>query len=85
MAKGEFTPTEQRILKLLSDGQRHKRKEIHACLFDELSELKTIRYHICMMRKVLRPKGEDIICEMYMGGLYYRHVRLLASAYDGVK
>ena len=77
-----FTPTQQKIVDLLSDGLPHTRKEVHACLWDELSPLSNIKAHITAIRKKIRPLGQDIICE-YNGKIHYRHVRLLASAYDG--
>ena len=78
-----FTPTQSRILRVLSDGRRHSRKEIHGCLVDELGELSNIQAHLSNIRKKLRPIGEDIICEFYQRTIYYRHVRLLASSNDG--
>lgn len=74
-----FTPTEQRMLKILSDGFPHHKSELQACLYDEES---TIRQHIYNIRAKLRPRGEDIVCELRLHGIHYRHVRLLASPYD---
>ena len=79
-----FTPTQQRLLKLLSDGMPHTRKELVKCLDDELTSLDTVNVHISYLRRKLRPIGQDIICEM--GSSYklgYRHVRLLRSPVDG--
>ncbi len=78
-----FTKTEQSMLKVFSDGMRHSREEVHGCLNDELQPLSGIRAHICNMRKKLIPMGENIVCELYGGLIYYRHVRLLSSPYDG--
>lgn len=84
MDRSLFTPTQLKILDLLSDGMPHLRKEIHECLWDEQGALGNIRPHISAIRKVLRPKGEDIVCELtYQRRLCYRHVRLLASANNG--
>ncbi len=77
-----YTPTQAKILALLSDGLPHSRKEIHGCLPDELSNITTIQAHISYMRKSLRPKGEDILCEIYNRTVHYRHVRLIGSS-DG--
>ncbi len=82
MASARFTPTEQRILNLLSDGLPHSREEIRHCLSDELAPKAAIRPHIASIRRVLRLLGEDIICEINPK-ICYRHVRLLASANDG--
>lgn len=78
-----YTPTEQRMLEMLSDGMRHLREELHTCLWDEQSSLKAIRVHICRLRVKLRRFGEDLICETDGRRLYYRHVRLLVPAGDG--
>lgn len=75
--KRQFTPTQQRMVDLLSDGLPHSRHELHACLNDELQPLIHITPHLTLIRKVLRPKGQDIICEIYNRTVHYRHVRLL--------
>lgn len=82
MSVNGFSPTQTKILRVLSDGMPHSRHELHACLDDPLSNLKALWFHICMMRKTLRPKGEDIICEYCSRSYYYRHVRLLSGGYD---
>ena len=80
--KTRYTPTEQKILQVLSDGMSHERCELYACLMDPESKPTSIRQRISSLRKKLRPKGEDVICELNRG-IYYRHVRMLASAVDG--
>ena len=75
-----FTPTQQRLLAVFGDGLPHTRKELHACLGDELTSPATLRCHIHLLRKKLRPKGQDILIEFVKHSLHYRHVRLLASA-----
>lgn len=77
----KFTTTELRILQLLADGRPHKRKEIHACLEDELAEMKAIRFHIMNIRRKL-PRSETVVCEVFGSTICYRHVRLLAGAND---
>lgn len=81
----EFTPTEKKILAVLVDGMRHSREELHSCLPDDMGALGNIRDHVSHLRKKLRPKGQDIVCELYLAKIYYRHVRLLANPYDGRK
>lgn len=77
MSKDKFTPTQQRIVDLLSDGKPHTRKELHGCLWDELASRSMIKYHLCHIRKVLRPRGEDILC-LYLNRTYqYQHVKLI--------
>jgi len=84
MAQGNgFTPTQKRMLKVLSDGQRHTREELHACLDDELSALSAIQAHITYIRKHLEIRGEDIVCVARDRSYHYQHVRLLNSANDG--
>ena len=79
-----FTPTQQKIIDMLSDGKPHSRKELKRCLPDELAELKTVNVHIAHIRLKLRPLGEDIICEMGpMNHLGFRHIRLLTSSTSG--
>jgi hypothetical protein len=78
-----YTPTQQAMLDVLSDGQAHTRQELHACLPDELGPLSNINSHLCNTRKHLRPIGQDIVCELVNRRICYRHVRLLASTYTG--
>ena len=72
-----FTPTERRILSLLSDGLPHKRKEVHGCLDDDLAAMAAIRWHIMNLRTKLRRSGQDIVCELVGRTINYRQVRLL--------
>ena len=76
----KLTPTERKILALLSDGLPHAREEIHSLLWDELSQRETIRYHISKLRKKL-PPGHIIVCVRGYGkdSHRYQHVRLLNS------
>lgn len=80
----KFTPTERRILDLLADGQLHNRKEVHACLDDDLANPTAIKFHISNMRKKLNPSGYDIFCAERNGGAY-RLVQMLSSPYSGTR
>jgi hypothetical protein len=80
-----FTETQQRILELLSDGKPHRRMELKAQLPDELSSLTAMQMHVSVMRKVLNPKGEDIVCRFTKEGISYQHIRLLSNPYTGYK
>lgn len=82
---GDGMSVRQRILVLLSDGMPHSKDEIRACLYDELGSDSTIKCHISHIRTGLRRKGEDILIQFISNRIYYRHVRLLASPYDGHK
>lgn len=79
------TPTHKRILAMLSDGYPHTYKELHTCLCDDQGTATNLTRHICNIRQYLRPKGEDIICELKGYARHYRHVRLLGSAADGYR
>jgi hypothetical protein len=79
----KLTPTQQRMLDLLSDGLPHNKAELHALLWDNLSYANTIQVHISALRKVLRARGEDILCEFIHRRLHYRHVRLLSCVGTG--
>ena len=83
-ARPTFTPIQQRIIDLLSDGMPHSREAILECLQDELvNNQQAHKMHIMAIRYKLRPRGQDIICEYVRRRPFYRHVRLLASSYDG--
>ena len=69
----DLTPTEDRIVKLLLDGADHSRKELCACLNDELSDCLPV--HLTKIRKKIRPQGLDIVCDRI--AMRYRMVRLL--------
>lgn len=71
----KYTPTQLRILSILSDGQRHSKEEIRLAI-DYLAEDQTIWAQISLLRKVL-PVGEEIVCESFRRKTHYRHVRLL--------
>ncbi len=79
MINNGFTKTQKAILAVLADGQPHTREELHRCLPDELSELSAVRFHVCNIRKVLRAKGQDIICELKKRRIHYRHVRIISK------
>ncbi len=78
MTENGYTPTQQAMLDVLSDGKRHTRQELHACLPDPLGALSNIQPHLTAIRKKLQPKGHDIVCE-YNRGLFYRHIRMIAD------
>lgn len=80
----EFTETQERMLAVLRDGMAHHRNELRECCPDNMTSDSCIRAHLSNIRKVLRRRGEDIVCVWQDRCLKYRHVRLLASAVDGV-
>lgn len=72
-----ITPVQTRILALLSDGKPHLMKEIHEKTGQGGKVSNNVRFHICCIRKVLRPVGEDILCEIWNRQAHYRHVKIL--------
>lgn len=78
----QFTPTEQRILSVLADGEPHSREELYQCIDDELANRKRVlAVHICNIRLKLKPYGQTIVCQIGGIPVSYRHVVLLR---DGV-
>lgn len=75
----KFTPTQQKIIDILSDGQRHTAQELFDCLPDELGYIDNLTQHISNIRNRLKPIGQWIVCETANKRRYYRHVRLLAK------
>lgn len=73
----ELTPTQQRIMNLLSDGLSHTRNEIHMCLSDNLSARSALKFHITAIRKYLEPRGETVLCVVSNGPIAYRYVRII--------
>lgn len=71
-----FTPIQQKMLAILSDGQPHTKEELHSVCHPE-SRVSLVRQHVAMIRKKLTQKGETILCEYSNKGYFYRHVRLL--------
>ncbi len=74
-----YTPTQQRILDLLSDGLAHSKRELFALLDDELAGRTAIRKHICLLRKLL-PLGQTILCVYEKRQIMYRMVRFLSNS-----
>jgi hypothetical protein len=76
-----LTPTQGRILSLLSDGRPHGRREVHSLLGDELQPLSHVQRHISVLRKRLEPRGETIVCELrHRRQVCYRWVALKLAA-----
>lgn len=57
-----MTPTQQRMLTILSDCRKHKVDELVACLTDELGTPAHMRVHLAHLRKAVRAEGQDIAC-----------------------
>lgn len=72
----KFTPTETRLLKILSDGNRHHKDELFECLDDDMSSLNALAKAICLLRKKL-PNGDGILVEWWRRKRFYRLVRYI--------
>jgi hypothetical protein len=77
----KLTPTQRRMLSLLADGLPHTREELHACLNDEQADLSSIQGPISNLRKLMRPHGHDIICELHS---HHRPTESLSLAIRGL-
>ncbi len=78
---GQFTPTEKRIMELLSDYRLHRAEEIRGCLPDEMNTNANIHPHLSKIRKMIRMVSHDIATRRTNDGTCYFLVRLLASPY----
>lgn len=79
----QFTPTQRKILQVLSDGLPHPVSELQECLWDDQGIAHNVQAHLTAIRRVLRPRGEDIICQHINHSHRFRHIRLLRSPGDG--
>ncbi len=74
-----FTPTESRMLEVLSDGKVHLRKELFDCLWDNdpQASRSNVNRHISSIRTKIKPIGGLIVCELVRRNIGYRHVKTL--------
>ena len=77
VSKNGMTPTERRLVEVFKDGDMHAPFELKSCLHDDLGDMGNVAVHITKLRKKLRPKGLDVMCQRIDGFSYYRMVRLL--------
>lgn len=56
-----FTPVEQKMLKVLSDGRGHKVGELYDCLVDDMSPIRNVSVHVRNIRRKLARIGELIV------------------------
>lgn len=61
-ASAVYTPTEQRIIDVLADGEAHPRSELMACIEDEMALPSALALHLVNIRKKLRPLGQTVLC-----------------------
>lgn len=77
MGQIKFTPTQQKLLRVLADGNRHRRRELLDAMGDDQATPANLSTHLCILRKRLSDMGETILCEYYDRTINYRHVRLI--------
>lgn len=73
-----LTPTETKLLELLSDGQPHYHKELVKCLWDEMGGRNNVRQRIFHLRKKL-PAGQAILCVYHRKQFAYRLVSIISQ------
>lgn len=80
-----FSPTQQEILGVLSDGMPHPREDVMRAigLSSSESDRRLFGSHLVKIRRRLKRRGETILAQLLNRKVHYRHVRLLASANDG--
>lgn len=79
----KFTPTEQRLLDVFSDGKGHTTRELVKCLNDDLQPPQRVRVLVFLLNRKLSKKGEKIISvrtgKAGVESSKYMHVRLLGG------
>jgi len=75
-----FTPTQQRIMDLLSDGKPHCKDELQKCLSDELAGDTAVGFHLTAIRKVLSKRNEGVLCVLVNRKIAYRYVALRGAS-----
>lgn len=73
------SPTQDKMMAMLSDGLAHSKEELHQCLDDDLASLAAVDHHILLLRKKVERDGLLIA---FRNG-YYALVRSASSPYDG--
>jgi DNA-binding CsgD family transcriptional regulator len=75
--KLSFTPTQKKIMDILSDGHPHLETDLIKLGIDEFANPRTLKMHLSMIRKKIRPKKREIISTRLHRKLYYQLVGLL--------
>ena len=55
-----LTPTEQRLIDLLADGNVHSQQDMLGCLSDELASVDALNTHLCRLRGKIRLRAMDV-------------------------
>jgi hypothetical protein len=84
-----YTPTQKRIMDVLADGEPHSLRELFKLLDAPPGDAATslqlstafvcLQNHIKNVRKHVRPKGLDIVCQIIYRRKNYRLVRPITS------
>ncbi len=74
-----FTPTQERLLDVLADGQSHQKNDLMAAIGTEATS-SLLRVHLTFLRRKLRPMGQDVVCELLQERTYYRQVRKISPS-----
>ena len=67
-----LSPTEQRIMDLLSDGLPHTKKEMVLCLADPMGGEDNVKPHLHNLRKKLLIQNEAVLCVLVGGRVKYQ-------------
>lgn len=77
--------TQKKMMDLLKDGMPHRREELVECLpepeiamLEMANAFRCVTYHVYSLRKTLRPRGRDIICQLLNKALHYRIVGIIS-------
>lgn len=70
-----FTSTQLRILDVLRDGEPHHKREIHACLPDDLASINAVHFHVSTIRGKIRDAGYLIMIQFQGYTPLYRLVK----------
>ncbi len=75
-----FSPTQQKILDVLADGEPHLFDDVLRGVGDPYMAMQTVFVHVSNLRRRLKLVGQAIVCEVdNRGRRYYRHVVLLPA------
>lgn len=80
----KFTPIQQKIMDILSNGRGHTKHDLLPCVGDPEAEPVAVVKHIYLLRKVLSGTEYGILNEELQGKRYYRLVRFIIPDADTV-
>lgn len=70
-----FTPTQERIVRVLADGRGHKREELMRCLDDPMATKQDLYQRISDLRRKLLNRNLDVVFVCEGRRRFYRLVR----------